>query len=248
MKIGGSFMTNLIVSDYDGTIKIANESESLRKNVELLKMMSSYQNKVMISTGRLYKSMLQEILNNNIPFDYISCANGNLLFDEKLQVIYKTEVDAKIVKQLKPFYNKIIEIDSLDEFGMSTSKAPVEYLIHIVEDLKVRKQIVNKILASSEFDYCTDEKSKFSIHIFNQSDKIQTLKIVKELLKLSNEMIFTIGDGVNDMGMIIKYNGYLIGNNIQNLSEIDNVHRSESFENCIEEINHTLTLKKVKRL
>lgn len=240
-------MANLIVSDYDGTIKIANEIECLRRNVELLRILSKEQNRIMISTGRLYKSMLQEILDNNIPFDYISCANGNLLFDEKFQVMYKTQVDAKIIKQLKSFYEKIIEIEPLDEFGLLTAKAPVEYLIHIVEDLKVRRQIVNILLESSEFDYCTDGKNKFSLHVFNQSGKIQTLKIVKEILKLNNEMIFTIGDGINDLEMLMRYNGYLIENNAQNLFGIDNVHKSESFEKCVKEIRHTLTLKKANQ-
>ena len=239
-------MKTLIVSDYDGTLK-TNKLETLKKSVEILKMLSSDQNKIMISTGRLYKSITQEISENYIPFNYISCANGNLLFDENFEIIFKTHVDSKIIKQLKPFYAQILEIESLDEFGSLTSNYPTEYLIHIIDDLNVRRQIVNMLFSSKNFDYCTDGDNKFSIHIFNLSNKLKTIEIVKKILHLRNDEIFAIGDGYNDLEMLKKYNGYIVGHNDEILTEIDGIRSFETFEKCAEDIQHTLTLKRGRK-
>lgn len=198
----------------------------------------------MISTGRLYKSILQEILDNDIPFNYISCANGNLLFDEKYQVIFKTYVDSKIIKQLNPFYEQILEIEPLDEFGVLAPNAPIEYLIHINHDLNIRRQIVNMLLSSKSFDYCTDGNNKFDIHIFNLSSKLKTIEIVKNTLHLKDDEIYTIGDGPNDLDMLNRYNGYIVGNNDEIISEINDIKKFETFEECAEEIQQVLTLKR----
>lgn len=104
------------------------------KNINALKTLLIEDVRIMISTGRLYKSIRSEIDNFIIPFNYLSCANGNVLFDEKFNILYKTIANSEILKILKPYYKNIFSLEMLDEYGMRTNKEPVEILIKIEEE------------------------------------------------------------------------------------------------------------------
>lgn len=239
-------MGALIVSDYDGTLKNDKSGENMIINTEALNMLLKDKNYFMISTGRLYKSIKIEIQQFNIPFNYISCANGNILFDDTFKVIFKTKVSSKIMNELRPFYKQILEIESFDEYGLSTTNNPTEYLIHLVEEQKVRRQIVEMLLSSPNFDYCTDGQNKYDIHIFKLSNKIKTIEIVRKNLNISNKDIYTIGDGSNDINMLKKYNGYIIGMDLRDNHELDCIPKFTSFSSCTKEIHKTLRRKNKK--
>lgn len=79
-------MNALIVSDYDGTLKKDENIEKLKKNLKILRSFLTDDLNIMVSTGRLYKSIRSEADKFEIPFNYMSCANGNILFDENFQI------------------------------------------------------------------------------------------------------------------------------------------------------------------
>ena len=233
-------MSILIVSDYDGTLKQDEHIESMKSNVDLLKRISHNKAIFMLSTGRLYRSIKSEIEKFDIPFQYLSCANGNILFDKDFQVIFKTYINSEIINNLKPFYRKILSIDALDEYGTLVSNNPTEYLVHLVEEPETRRKVVNMLLDSPTVDYCTDGSNKYTIHIFSMSSKITTIEIVKKMLNISKEAIYTIGDGPNDLEMIKKYNGFIIGNAVDNGTDLSYLSKFNSFSDCVEEIQHIL--------
>lgn len=239
-------MNTLIVSDYDGTLKKDENVEELKKNLKVLKSFLTNDINIMISTGRLYKSMRAEVDNFEIPFNYMSCANGNVLFDEKFQILFKTDINSKIINNLRPYYNQILEIEPLDEYGIITSSNLTEYLIHLVEEQKVRRQIINLLLASSDVDYCTDGSNKYAIHIFTLSNKTKTIEIVKDKLKLSPSEIYTIGDGINDLDMIKEYNGLIIGNLFNEDKNLSAFSKYETFYSCAEELKQILKMRRKK--
>lgn len=233
-------MSVLIVSDYDGTLKKGEYIESIKPNVDLLKRISNNEVIFMLSTGRLYRSIKSEIEKFDIPFQYLSCANGNILFDKDFQVIFKTYIDSEIINDLKPFYRKILSIDALDEYGTLVSNNPTEYLVHLVEESETRRKVVNMLLDSPKVDYCTDGSNRYTIHIFSMSSKITTIEIAKKMLNISKEAIYTIGDGPNDLEMIKKYNGFIIGNAVDNGTDLSYLPKFNSFSDCVEEIQHIL--------
>ena len=233
-------MSVLIVSDYDGTLKKDEHIESIKPNVDLLKRISNNEVIFMLSTGRLYRSIKSEIEKFDIPFQYLSCANGNILFDKDFQVIFKTYINSEIINDLKPFYRKILSINALDEYGTLVSNNPTEYLVHLVEEPETRRKVVNMLLDSPTVDYCTDGSNKYTIHIFSMSSKITTIEIAKKMLNISKEAIYTIGDGPNDLEMIKKYNGFIIGNAVDNGTDLSYLPKFNSFSDCVEEIQHIL--------
>ena len=61
-------MKSLVVTDYDDTIKINNNIELTKRNIRELKLLNG-ECKLMISTGRLYKSIRYDVVKYCVPFD-----------------------------------------------------------------------------------------------------------------------------------------------------------------------------------
>lgn len=235
---------SLIISDYDGTIKQKENRIEMLESLKFIKMLIEHKIGFAISTGRLFESMKNEIGNLNIPFNFLSCANGNILFDKFFNLLWKTKVNPTIIQELKPFYKYILYIDSLDEFGMDTTNDIVEYVIHITEDKEIRREIIDFLLSSNEFDYCTDGENKFKIHIFNLSNKIKTIEILQRQLNIPTNNIYTIGDGPNDLDMIRKYNGFIIGDELT-LDTSCALKKYESFCSFAKDMQHVLIKKRM---
>lgn len=235
---------SLIVSDYDGTIKTTDNINEMIESLKVLRMLIEQNMGFMISTGRLFMSIEKEIKFFEIPFNFLSCANGNILFDEYFNTIWKSQVSSKIIQELKPYYKNILAIDSLDEYGASTSSHIVEYVIHLVEEKPIRREIVNLLLSSDMFDYCTDGENKFIIHIFGLSNKIKTIEMLRKKLNISAADVYAIGDGPNDLDMIKKYNGYIIGSNLP-FGEECAIQKYESLYPLTKDIQHGLVKKRM---
>lgn len=236
----------LIVSDYDGTLKKGKNDKELKNNLKMLRSFSDNDINIMISTGRLYKSIRLEADQFEIPFDYMSCANGNVLFDENFQIMFKTNIDSKIIKNLQPYYSQILGIEPLDEYGIITPNKPTEYFIHLVEKQETRKQIVKFLLSSPEVDYCTDGCNKYAIHVFALSNKITTIEIVKNKLKIPDSEIYTIGDGPNDLDMIKKYNGLIVENSLNDDTSLMDFPKYETFYSCAKDLQYILKRRREK--
>lgn len=235
---------SLIVADYDGTIKQKDNKIEMLESLKLMRILIERKIGFTISTGRLFTSMKEEIINLSIPFNYLSCANGNILFDEFFNLLWRTQVNPSFFQQLKPFYKNILCIDSLDEYGMNTSNNIVEYVIHITEDNQMRRKIVEWLLFSNEFDYCTDGENKYKIHIFNLSNKIKTIELLQQKLNISSDYIYTIGDGPNDLDMIKKYNGFVLGDDLGFDSSFA-LGEYDSFYEFAKDVQHGLVKRKM---
>lgn len=235
---------SLIVSDYDGTIKKSDNLKEMIESLYLLRLLLEHKVGFMISTGRLYESMAKEIRDLNIPFNYLSCANGNILFDEYFHPLWKEYVNPKIIQELKPYYNHILSIDSHNEFGMDALNGIVEYVIYLKEDKHVRNEIVNLLLSSDTFDYCTDGESKYILHIFNLSSKVKTIEVIRNKLNMPISDIYTIGDGPNDLEMIKKYNGFIVGDALGDYEECA-LQKYESFYPFIKGVQQGLIKRRM---
>lgn len=99
------------------------------------------------------------------------------------------------------------------------------------------------MLNSKSFDYCTDGHNKFKIHIFNFSSKVETIEIIRKLMDISDNSIYTIGDGSNDIEMIKKYNGFILGDGIDEC-DIYALQRYESFPLFLEDVQKGLIKKR----
>ena len=75
----------LFVTDYDGTLYT--EESSMKKNISALKKLQKNEFLVIISTGRSYISIKNQIETYNIPYDYVTCADGSITYDKSGKII-----------------------------------------------------------------------------------------------------------------------------------------------------------------
>ena len=87
----------LIVCDFDGTY-YTNEESILINN----KYINEFRNKgnlFMLSSGRSFKSLKNMSNIYNIKYDYLSCCDGSILYDNKDNIVIKFTLNNSILKK-----------------------------------------------------------------------------------------------------------------------------------------------------
>lgn len=203
----------LIVSDFDLTFFDENYDE----NIELINNFVDKGNMLVIATGRSCELLKKEIENKNIKFKYLICSDGAVILDENLNILRQIVFDdyiTEIIEILKKDTNLLsIDIDS-NNLGISG-------VYCVFNDMEYAKKVLENILNKYNVDgYVTNH----GINIINKGiSKLDGIDYIKDILKIKEEDIYTVGDNVNDLEMIEKYNGYWINgnkvNNVDNFKE-----------------------------
>lgn len=200
----------LLVSDYDGTYKVANNIDLFFQNNQIIKELIDNNVLFMLSTGRMYYSIMDEINKYNIKYDFISCGNGVATLDNNGKIINYNTIDYEAVKFLEKYYKYLNSYAFLNLYGDENNKENVELLIKInTEYLSLKREII-KILISQGLDYYTDGDDMSKLHIFKKIGKVKSIKIVQKEKNILDKDVICIGDSLNDLDMIKEYNGYII--------------------------------------
>ena len=191
----------LIVSDFDLTFF----DDDYDENITLANDFVDKGNIFVIATGRSYELLKKEIENKKIKFKYLICSDGAVILDENLnvlkQVVFEQNYINKIIENLKKDINlSSIDIDS-NEMGISG-------VYCVFNDIKYARRVLENIKKEYNVDgYVTTH----GINIVKKNiSKVNGIDYIKEILKIKDENIYTIGDNINDLEMINKYNGYWI--------------------------------------
>lgn len=200
----------LIVSDFDLTFFDDNYDE----NIKLVNDFVDKGNIFVIATGRSYELLKKEIENKNIKFKYLICSDGAIILDETLNILKQIVFDEcinEIIEHLKKDSNLLsIDIDS-NQIGISGVYCifnDIEYASKVLENIKQKYNVDGYV-------------TTHGINIINKGiSKVNGIDYIKGILKIEDENIYTVGDSINDVEMIEKYNGYWIGkNNLSNFKE-----------------------------
>ena len=85
----------LLVSDYDGTFY--SDLRNLKINIKAIEKFRKAGNLFAISTGRAYDSIKKECKKHNIPYDYLFCNDGAVLFNKDDGLIYAKEFPRELL-------------------------------------------------------------------------------------------------------------------------------------------------------
>ena len=209
----------LIVSDFDGTYLVS--EDKLIENNKRIHEFRKNKNLFMLSSGRSYASLKEMTLKYNIEYDFLSCCDGSILYDNKGNIIKQFDLDNTILKKFLGLkkYSKIERIqysykdDYYDHF-LNNSLIGCNLVIR-------NDEITNKFLKKFEdlkennktydfLQYRHDEITFFCIK--NKGiNKSSTIKVLKDLYNLDYEDIYVFGDNENDYAMLSSFKGYYIG-------------------------------------
>ena len=198
---------NLLVSDYDQTV--STDDLSIRFNIKKINKFRKDGNLFMLSTGREYLSIKNEVKKWNIKYDYLSCADGTTMYDRDDKLIFISKMDkddVKVSEFLKKQYDQKINIYDIIS---DNSNIPEEKVIQIFD--------INFIQISRDITKFLDENlinSTYSTNLnciylkHKEASKALTIRYLENEISIEKRNIFTIGDHNNDYEMIRDYNGF----------------------------------------
>lgn len=198
----------ILVSDYDGTLNPFYFKPIFDKNISGVREFMANGNMFVISTARKPEQVLDEIHSYSIPYNYLICSNGNIILDSDGNVVY---INGITESEIFPFLDTIEflygikNIRYFDFNGKSTLETP--YSIRV----DTNKFVKSSIFKDLEFGMKVSiflRKISFS----HQSNKREGLLTLLRELKLAvrNPNIYSIGNSINDIEMLRRFNGYKV--------------------------------------
>ncbi len=224
----------ILASDFDDTLFVSNIN-IINKNIESIKKFRNLGNKFVIITGR-GNSIYQYINQYKIPYDYLICENGSMIYDHNNKVISSTFLDQKDIEKIV----SIIKRDHLN-YIFDTGKEYIKKIDsnqNLVAIFLDKKTISDSPKLLEEILEKTNTYSYIStnwINIVNKNiNKKLALKKLDELLNHKYK-IYTIGDAINDIDMITTYNGAVMKKHEKELDALKNKNY-ETLSDYIEEL------------
>ncbi len=209
----------LLVSDFDGTY-FTNEESIIKNNLWIKKWRKSG-NIFMLSSGRSFKSLKEMTKKYNIEYDYLSCCDGSILYDNKDKILLKYNLNNSILKEFLNLKTKTnverIQYSYSDDYYAKRKKESLIGCNLVIKNNNITNIFLNqwnqlreKYLEYDFLAYKHDEITFFCLK--NKGiNKSSTISYLKEKLDLNYENIYVFGDNENDYAMLSYYQGYYIG-------------------------------------
>lgn len=201
-------MKKLLVSDYDGTFNIHNNRSGIDSNIDAVKKFVDSGNIFSLASARSFNSLKRETDKYKIPYDYLVCNNGGVVFDKDDNIIFFHPVlNSSLLKTLK-YLNKLGILKRIlfkDFYGnITTDLNEVCDIICTInaDNLDKLNQIQEELnyLCSTPF---------FHLLVFSEKmDKVDGIDIIASKESITEESIYTVGNDFFDKNMLLRYNGY----------------------------------------
>lgn len=212
-------MTKLLVTDFDYTLLYKNDYP---KNIEKINKFVEKGNIFAIATGRHINKLLDDIKPYNIKYSYLICNDGGIIFDSKLNVIYRKDIPSKVVEPIINLYQSSPYVSDwyIDTGLFITKKIDniANGLIGRITDTKKTKELLNNI--TNKYKEVHGYISEEHINITEKTvTKRKAIELISQKHNINQKDIYTIGDNINDISMSI-YNSYCMDHSARELKKI----------------------------
>ena len=193
----------LLVTDYDNTLELhydfTDNISILKRNIKAINKFMK-KNLVCIATGRHFDAIYKTLIENNIKFNYLCANNGAELYDGSYNLLYCLPIEEQDLRILMKLGDKVFFRNPCNSKLISSANLYFDNL----KDFEQTKEYLDDNLTESFVEY---KYPKIKI-INKKCNKLDIIKIIQDLEKIDDKNIYTIGDDVNDIKMIQRYNGY----------------------------------------
>ena len=229
----------VLASDFDNTIYFLNDPIITKKNVEIIKRFIAEGNIFCLITGRTYMEVKKDLEKIGLPYTYLICGDGAMIFDSTdycLQTIglSKDVVEKTISILRKENYEPYLE----DGYNITTNPNDCIKISAEYDNKELATKVVEKI--NKELDVYAYASRKH-INVNNKAnDKKQAIIRVAEIADIPLSTINVIGDSINDYEMLESFNAGVIKKHNQVLDKL-NLPEYDTFCEYVEELlNNTL--------
>lgn len=192
----------ILGSDFDNTLYFLDDEEKTRKNIEAVKRFIAKGNIFCIITGRTYLEIKEDLIKLGLPYTYLVCADGALIFDSTDYCLKKINLDREVVEKTV----KILKENGYDPYledGYNITTNPDDcikvsslYATTKEDGIRVAK------LISKELNVYTYASRKH-VNVNNPlNDKKQAIIRLAEVASLNPTKFHVIGDDINDYEML----------------------------------------------
>lgn len=233
----------IIISDFDDTLYINNKISD--RCIESINKFRKDGNLFVIATGSSYTSFLKKVGNAGLKYDYLIVNHGSTILKNG-QIIFNQVLDKFALNEIINRYNltdkenyTIIKNTKGNFFstamkGLVTSEEENITKIHLEFGIEDYEKEVSYLKEKYKGKCNIYEIGLNSIEIIScYASKLLAIDKILNLENISNQNVYTIGDGHSDLEMIEKYNGYAMKNSFKELKSY-----------CIKEVNNVSELIK----
>lgn len=233
----------ILGSDYDGTMYVNKKYE-----VGLNDVISECRKKHLfgIVTGRSLVTLEEQVEINNIPVDFLISNNGGIIKVGN-EIIQKVEFNKESIQQFLSYCNQINILGYVLNSGLKRCKVVLVEDARISDYgdaskyIEVEKFLENEVIAQTVLvlDSQKDGESiaaEINRIFINQLsafvnvgcidvvpygvNKANGLSMVASFFKIDQSNIYCIGDGGNDLPMLLKYNGATLHHASDNIHDV----------------------------
>jgi HAD superfamily hydrolase (TIGR01484 family) len=225
----------IAVSDYDGTL-CKNGIVSI-EDIEAINAWRETGNLFGIATGRDLSLITYCISQWNIPFDFLICVNGAILYDDKLNLLRSINIPDALVKEtlLHPAARASMHYqlctDGVNKIYIQNPDSYFNSLDVTYESITYEQALIQNNLQQISLAYTTKEElieracalsnafgDRLCLNINNvfidiNEKSVNKLKGILDILAIKRwpaEGLLVIGDEENDIPMIRRFKGFSI--------------------------------------
>lgn len=225
----------ILGTDFDDTLFFLDDMEKTKKNVEAVKKFISKGNIFCIITGRTYLEIKNDLVKLELPYTYLVCGDGALIFDS-------TDYCLKTVKLEKEKVNRAMEIlkehgyEPYMEDGYNITNNPDDcikisslYATTKEDGITIAQKIAKEL---GVYTYASREH----VNVNNPlNDKKQAVLRLAEVANLNPNDFHVIGDDVNDLEMLEAFDAALVERHHPILDKL-NLPVYETFADYVEHL------------
>ena len=219
-------MKKILISDYDGTFY--QNYIDIKKNIDKVNEFRTLDNLFVLATGRSYVDLKQKIDKYEIPYDYLILNHGALLLSKDLEIIKVFTLDKELVDSILEYANNkdiydVILISAFDKNVTDTLNiVKIMLKLYSYDKALEVKNYIDKSYTNIRSYLVRDEEHYLVEVVSNKASKSLMIDKILEKEKIVKNNVYTIGDGINDIDMIKKYNGYRVKNSCKELILVTN--------------------------
>ena len=225
-----------LFSDFDNTIFFLNDENTTKKNIESIKKFMNNGNIFCLITGRTYSDIKNELIELDLPYTYLICGDGALIFDNVDYCLRRTTLDSKLALRAAEIlkengYEPYLE----DGYNITTNPNDCIKVSAIYSKDKNDAERVVELINDELMVYAYASRVHINVNNPN-NNKRDAIKNIMELSNLSKTDIYVIGDSINDYEMLEEFNGAVVKKHNTSLDKLK-LKEYETVYDYIEELS-----------
>ena len=236
-------MKKIVFRDYDGTLNTG--EEDMIKNIQAIQEFMNNGNLFVIATGRSYLDLKRKLESYPIPFDYLIVNHGGVILDKNEKVIdaclIPQKVGIQILAELKSSeaVEHIILFDTMKNDIVEDTNELTKIMVEMKDEKSARflSEMINEKWKKAVKSYVIVTKKYCLVEIISvKTNKGKAIEKILEIEHIPSNAVYPIGDGANDVEMILKYHGYGMKNSEEIIYKATNKLCNAVYE-LIEKLN-----------